>query len=94
MLDSYILEGIENEYLLVVKTEDMNTILALIDRLNSSRLKWMKDLAADLERSLYDTGSRRDSSKTRPKDKGKSSTGDRGRRTKAANTQHRPKPRA
>ena len=94
MTDSYILEGIENEYLLVVKTEDVNTILAIIDRLNTSRLKWMKDLAAELEKSLHDPGSRGYPSQTRSKDKTKSPTSNRDRRTKTGNSQHRAKPRA
>lgn len=93
MTDSYILEGIEKEYLLVVKTEDVNNILAIIDRMNTSRLKWMKDLAADLEKSLYDDGCRRNSSKVGPKDKAKGTVSNKGRRTKTANTQHRSKPR-
>lgn len=93
MLDSYILEGIQKEYLLVVKTENKDEIMALIDRLYSSRLKWMKELAAELERSLYDTGSRRDSGKTRPKNQGKSATGNRGGRKKATNPINRSKSR-
>ena len=94
MLDSYVLEGIEDEYLLVVKSKDISKILALIDRLNSSRLKWMKDLAAELERSLYDTGSRGNSSKTGPKDKTAGSTGNRGGRKKATHSVNRSKSRS
>jgi hypothetical protein len=94
MTDSYILEGIESEYLLVVKTEDVNTILAIIDRLGTSRLKYIKDLAAELEKSLHDDGSRRNSSKIGPKDKAKSTTSNKGRRTKAANPKYRSKPRS
>ena len=93
MSDAYILEGIEDEYLLVIKAEDQETILNIIDRLSTSRSKWMKELALLLEESLNDTGSRRYSSETRPKNSPKGSNGDKRRRTKAANTKHRTKPR-
>jgi hypothetical protein len=93
MSDAYILEGIEDDYLLVIKAEDQETILSIIDRLSTSRSKWIKELALILEESLHDTGSRRDSSKTRPKDTPKSTNGNKRRRTKTANTKHRSKPR-
>lgn len=93
MSDAYILEGIEDEYLLVVKVEDQEAILSIIDRLSTSRSKWIKELALTLEESLYDTGSRRHSGKTRPQDSPKGSNGDKRRRTKTANTKHRTKPR-
>ncbi len=94
MNDAYILEGIENEYLLVIKSQDQDSILALIDRLSTSRSKWMKELALLLEESLHDTGSRRDSSKIRSKDKTKSTNGNNRRRTKTADSQYRTKYRA
>jgi hypothetical protein len=93
MSDAYILNGIEDEYLLVVKAEDQETILSIIDSLSTSRSKWIKELAQILEESLHDTGSRRNSSKTRPKNSPKGSNGDKHRRTKTANTKHRSKPR-
>ena len=93
MSDAYVLEGIEEEYLLVIKTENEESILAIIDRLNTSRSKWLKELALLLEESLHDTGSRRYSGETRPKNSPKGSNGDKRRRTKAANTKHRTKSR-
>jgi len=94
MNDAYILEGIEDEYLLVIKSQDQDSILALIDRLSTSRSKWMKELALLLEESLNDTGSRRYSGKTGPQNKTKGSNGDNRRRSKAANSQHRSKSRS
>lgn len=93
MKDAYVLEGIEDEYLLVIKAQDQETILNIIDRLSTSRSKWMKELAQLLEESLHDTGSRRDSGKARPQNKTKSTTSDNRRRSKAANSQHRIKSR-
>jgi len=94
MNDAYILEGIEDEYLLVIKSQDQDSILALIDRLSTSRSKWMKELALLLEESLHDTGSRRHSSKAGSKNKTKSTTSDNRRRSKTANSQYRSKSRS
>jgi hypothetical protein len=76
MLDSYVLKGVLDEYLLVIKTEDVKEILAIIDRMNTGRSKWLKDLALSLEQSLYDEGS----SVSKPKPKKNSQ--ERGRTTR------------
>jgi hypothetical protein len=68
-MEGYVLTGIENEYLLVVKSEDYETILYIIDRIAASRLKKFKEFALELEKSLNDDGRRRHTSETRSKDK-------------------------
>lgn len=88
-MEGYVLTGIEDEYLLVVKSEDYETILYLIDRIAASRRKEFKEFALELEKSLNDDGRRRNSSETRSKNKTKDSTSHRGRRKKAADPKHR-----
>lgn len=92
MAKGYVLHGIENEILLVVRGSDEEEILHLIGRLRASRRKDIKELADELEKSLYDNDSSRNSSKARPKNKTKGATGARSGRTKAADPKHRTKP--
>lgn len=82
MSKSYILKGTENEYLLVIRAEDEKAIYKIIDYLSSSRIVEIKEVAAELEKSLNDDGNRRDSGKTRPKNKSKSTTSNNSRRRK------------
>jgi hypothetical protein len=91
-MESYILEGTDEEYLIVIKSFDIKVITEIIDRLASSRKEDLKQLAWELEKSLHDDGSRRNSSKARSKDKAKSPDSARGGRKKTANPQHRSKP--
>ena len=80
MAQSYILKGTENEYLLVIRAEDEKAIYNIIDLLVTSRNEQIKLLALELEKSLHDNG--RDSGKTKPKNKGKSSAGNNNKRRK------------
>jgi hypothetical protein len=82
MSKAYILEGTENEYLLVVKTEDEKVIRSIIAALEANKSAVLKDLAYELEKSLHDDVSRRNSGKTRPKDKSKSTVSDKSRSRK------------
>jgi hypothetical protein len=93
MSNFYILEGIEQEILLVIKAKDKELALSIIDQLASSRKEVLKELAYELEKSLNDSSSRRDSVKTRSKNKSKSSNGNPSGNKKAANPKRRTKPR-
>lgn len=81
MADSYVLKGTENEYLLVIRAEDQKAIYLVIDALSASRNEQIKEVAIELEKSLYDNG--RDSSKTRSKNKSKTAASDDSKRRKA-----------
>ena len=72
MAQSYILKGTENEFLLVVRADDEKAIYNIIDLLATSRNEDIKEVAAELEKSLHDNG--RDSGKTRSKNKIKNTT--------------------
>ena len=80
MPKSYVLKGTQGEYLLVIKTEDEKVVHKIIDILSSSRTAFIKDLAADLEKSLHDSG--RDISKAGPKNKSKGPVSNKGGRRK------------
>jgi hypothetical protein len=84
MAHSYVLKGTENEFLLVIRAEDEKAIYSIIDLLTTSRNEQIKELALELEKSLYDNG--RDSSKTRTKNKGKSTVSNNDNRRKTKNT--------
>lgn len=84
MAQSYVLKGTENEYLLVIRAEDERAIYNIIDFLATSRNEQIKELAIDLEKSMNDSG--RDSSKTGPKNKGKSTASNNSRRRKTKDT--------
>ena len=90
MSQAYILKGTENEYLLVVKSEDQKLIYDIIDVLAASKKKDIKDLATELEKSLHDSG--RDTSETRSKNKSKSSVSNQNRRRKTKDPKHRIEP--
>lgn len=81
MADSYVLKGTENEYLLVIRAEDEKAIYLVIDALLASRNEQIKEVAIELEKSLYDN--RRDSSKTRSKNKSKTAVSNDSKRRKA-----------
>jgi len=72
MAESYILKGTENEYLLVIRAEDVKAVCSIIDVLLTSRNEEIKEVAIELEKSLYDNG--RDSGKAGSKNKVKTST--------------------
>jgi hypothetical protein len=80
MAQSYILQGTENEYLLVIRAEDEKAIYSIIDFLATSRNEQIKELAIELEKSMNDNG--RDSSKAGSKNKGKGSTSNNSKRRK------------
>jgi len=80
MADSYVLKGTENEYLLVIRAEDEKAIYLVIDALSASRNEEIKEVAIELEKSLYDNG--RDSGKAGSKNKVKTSTSNNSKRTK------------
>ena len=84
MADSYVLRGTENEYLLVIRAEDEKAIYKIIDVLAASRNEQIKEVATELEKSLHDNG--RDSSKTRSKNKSKTTISDNSKRRKAKDT--------
>ena len=81
MADSYVLKGTENEYLLVIRAEDEKAIYLVIDALLASRNEQIKEVAIELEKSLCDN--RRDSSKTRSKNKSKTAASNDSKRRKA-----------
>ena len=81
MAQSYILKGTENEYLLVMKSEDEKLIYSIIDLLSTSRSEKVRELAIELEKSMHDNG--RDSSKAGSKNKSKSTVSNNRRRRKA-----------
>ena len=72
-MDGYILQGTDEEYLLVIRSHDIKLILDVIDRIAASRKSGLKELAWELEKSLHDDGSRRNSGKAGFKNKTKSS---------------------
>lgn len=84
MAESYILKGTENEYLLVIRAEDEKAIYLVIDALSASRNEQIKEVAIELEKSLYDNG--RDSSKARPKNKSKVTVSNNSKRRKTKDT--------
>jgi ribosome-binding ATPase YchF (GTP1/OBG family) len=92
-MNGYVLHGVDGEILLVMRGFDEEEILHIIGRIRASRRKDIKELAEELEKSLYDNGSRRDSSQVGPKNKSKGSNSTRSGRTKTADPKHRSKPR-
>ena len=84
MGNSYILKGMENEYLLVIRAEDEKSVYNIVDFLATSRNEEIKEVAIELEKSMHDNG--RDSSKARSKNKSKSTTGNDSRRRKTKDT--------
>lgn len=86
MSQAYVLLGTENEYLLVLKLIDEKAVCKIIDELYNSRVPFIKELAAELEKSLHDDGSRRDPSKTGSKNKSKSPNGNNSGRRKTKDT--------
>ena len=87
-MNSYILEGTDGEYIIVIKSFDVKLITDIIDRIASSRKEDLKELAWQLEKSLHDDGSRRNSSKARPKNTAKSTNSTRSGRKKATDPKH------
>ena len=84
MAQSYILKGTENEYLLVIRAEDVKAIYNIIDLLMTSRNEQIKELATELEKSMHDNG--RDSSKAGPKNKSKAPASNNGKHRKTKDT--------
>ena len=84
MAQSYILKGTENEYLLVIRAEDVKAIYNIIDLLATSRNEDIKEVATELEKSMHDNG--RDSSKAGPKNKGKAAISNNSKRRKTKDT--------
>lgn len=84
MAQSYILKGTENEYLLVIRAEDVKAIYNIIDLLATSRNEDIKEVATELEKSMHDNG--RDSSKVGPKNKGKAAISNNSKRRKTKDT--------
>lgn len=84
MAQSYILKGTENEYLLVIRTEDEKAVYKLIDFLTTSRSEQIRELAIELEKSMNDNG--RDSSKARSENKSKSTVSNKNKRRKTKNS--------
>jgi hypothetical protein len=82
MCKAYVLQGTENEYLLVVKAKDEKEIRKVIDALTSSHVTSVKDLGDELEKSLNQDVDRRDPSEIRSKNKSKSSNSNNSRRRK------------
>jgi hypothetical protein len=82
MLNSYVLRGPNDEYLLVVRTGNKKDIKEIITTLSDSRVQKIKNLADEIEKSLYDNIDRGDSSQARSKNKSKSTISDNSRRRK------------
>lgn len=91
-MDAYILEGSDEEYLIVIKSFNLKNITDVIDRLAGSRIADLKELAWELEKSLHEDGSRRNSSKARSKNKAASSNGSAGGCKKTVNSKRGTKP--
>ena len=68
-MNSYILKGTENEYLLVIRTDDESLVHKVVDELAASKNDQIQLLAADLGKSLYVDG--RSISKVNPKGQSK-----------------------
>ena len=94
MSNCYILNGIESETLLVIRAKDKKIMLSLIDYLASSRKEEIKELAYQLEKSLNDNTSRRNTVQARPKNKAKSPASNRSGRKKTTNPKRRAQPRS
>ena len=92
MIQSYILKGKDDEYLLVVKTKDKKIIKKMIDELSNSKAVLIKDLANELEKSLDNDDNGRDPSEVRPKNKSKSTVSNESRRRKTKDPKHRSEP--
>jgi hypothetical protein len=84
MAQSYILKGTENEFLLVIRADDEKAIYNIIDLLATSRNEDIKEVAAELEKSLHDNG--RDSGKAGSKNKSKTATSNNSKRRKTKDT--------
>ena len=80
MSKAYILKGTQEEYLLVIRTEDEKAVYKIIDLLATSKNEQVQQLAIELEKSMNDNG--RDSSKAGPKDKSKSTVSNKNQRRK------------
>ena len=80
MSQAYILKGTQEEYLLVIRTEDEKAVYKIIDFLATSKNEQVRQLAIELEKSMNDNG--RDSSKAGPKDKSKSTVSNKNQRRK------------
>jgi hypothetical protein len=80
MENSYILKGTEDEYLLVIRLKEEKQVYKIIDHLYSSKIELIKEVAAQLEKSLHDNG--RDSSKARSKNTGKAAVSNNSKRRK------------
>ena len=48
-MDGYILKGVNDEYLLVIKSDNIETILHLIDKISTSTKDEIKDLERNFE---------------------------------------------
>lgn len=52
-LNGYFLRGIEDDYILVLRSDDSEELLRVISRLRASRDKQIKTLATELELRWY-----------------------------------------
>lgn len=90
-MNGYFLEGIENESVLVIRTDNSEDILKVINKLSTSRDKEIRALAGKLEKDFYDRYIR-NNCKSGPENKKKDKVSDRNRVAKTANTKRRAKP--
>ena len=89
-INGYVLHGVTGEIMLVIKSYDQEMIMAVINKIGSSRIEDLKVVSHIFERDLNDRDSRNTSS-ARPKDKTKGSNSTRSRNTKAENSKRRAK---
>jgi hypothetical protein len=87
-INGYVLHGVTGEIMLVIKSYDQEIIMAVINKIGSSRIEDLQVVSQILERDLNDRDSRNISS-TRSKDKTKSASRRGGGSTKAKNSKHR-----
>lgn len=83
------MRGLTGEFLLVLRSFNEDEIVSVIKRLQASRDKTLKELAAKLEQDVNE-GHFRNSGRARPEDKKKGGRGVKHRDDKTANSKHKP----
>jgi hypothetical protein len=87
-IKGYVLEGVDKELLLVIRSYDEEQVYSIIKKIETMRDNEIKELAKVLEMHLNDRHSNRgDSSETRSQNKKKSTTSNRSRNRKTINSQ-------
>lgn len=88
-MNGYVIRGIDDELLLVIRSMDEELIHQIIKKISSMREKEIKALAEDLEMDLLNGHTNGSNGKPKPKDKGSGSRGVRRNGRKTPAPQHR-----